>query len=40
MGHNFLVAAFIITWVIQLGYLLSLALKWQSQRRHLPDHKG
>lgn len=32
MGHNFLVAAFCVTWVIQLGYLLWMAVKWFSQR--------
>jgi hypothetical protein len=35
MGHNFLVAAFCVTWAIQLGYLILTAAKWQSQRAKL-----
>jgi hypothetical protein len=29
MGHNFLIAAYIVTWVLQLGYLLYILLKSQ-----------
>jgi len=36
MGHKFLVAAYICTWTIQLGYLLLIAVKWQRQRRQMP----
>jgi hypothetical protein len=32
MGHNYLIAAFICTWVIQLGYLGSVLLRWQGQK--------
>lgn len=32
LDHQFTVAAYVITWAIQLGYLAWLALKWQSQR--------
>ena len=33
LDHQFRVAAYIITWVIQLAYLAWLGLKWQSQSR-------
>jgi hypothetical protein len=32
LDHQFRVAAYIITWVIQLGYLAWLGLKWRSQK--------
>jgi hypothetical protein len=35
MNHRFLIAAFCCTWAIQLGYLLLLAAKWQTQRARL-----
>jgi hypothetical protein len=35
MGHNYLVAAFCVTWAVQLGYVLRIAIKWQGQRRKL-----
>lgn len=40
MGHKFLVAAFCCTWIIQLGYLLSLVVKWQRQRQFLRAPKA
>jgi len=33
LDHQFRVAAYMITWVIQLGYLARLGLKWRSQKR-------
>jgi hypothetical protein len=33
LDHQFLVAAYAVTWAIQLGYLAFLGLKWRSQRR-------
>jgi hypothetical protein len=33
LDHQFRVAAYVITWVIQLGYLGWLGLKWQAQKR-------
>ena len=33
LDHQFRVAAYIITWVIQLSYLTWLGLKWRSQKR-------
>jgi hypothetical protein len=39
MGHKFLVAALCCTWAIQLGYLLSLAAKWQRQQSQISARK-
>jgi hypothetical protein len=33
LDHQFTVAAYTITWTIQLGYLAWLAFKWRAQRR-------
>jgi len=33
LDHQFLVAAYAITWTIQLGYLLWLGIRWQAQKR-------
>jgi hypothetical protein len=33
LDHQFLVAAYIVTWVIQLGYVAWLAVKWRAQKR-------
>jgi hypothetical protein len=33
LDHEFRVAAYVVTWVIQLGYLSMLILKWWSQKR-------
>jgi hypothetical protein len=33
LDHEFLVAAYIVTWVIQLSYLAWLAYRWRAQRR-------
>ena len=33
LDHQFTVAAYTITWVIQLGYLAWLGLRWQAQKR-------
>jgi hypothetical protein len=32
LDHEFLVAAYIVTWVIQLSYLAFLAYLWRSQK--------
>jgi hypothetical protein len=34
LDHEFTVAAYVITWTIQLGYLAWLALRWRAQKRH------
>jgi hypothetical protein len=33
LDHQFRVAAYVITWVIQLGYLGWLGMKWQGLKR-------
>jgi hypothetical protein len=33
LDHQFLVAAYAVTWSIQLGYLAWLGYKWKSQKR-------
>jgi hypothetical protein len=33
LDHQFVVAAYSITWAIQLGYLAWLGLKWRAQKR-------
>ena len=34
LDHQFTVAAYTVTWVIQLGYLAWLGLKWRAQKRN------
>ena len=33
LDHQFVVAAYTVTWVIQLGYLAFLGLKWRAEKR-------
>ncbi len=33
LDHQFTVAAYAITWAIQLGYLAWLGLRWSAQKR-------
>jgi hypothetical protein len=33
LDHQFTVAAYIATWVIQLGYLAYVGLKWRTAKR-------
>lgn len=33
LDHEFLVAAYVVTWVIQLGYLAWLGMKWRAEKR-------
>ncbi len=33
LDHQYRVAAYIVTWVIQLGYLTWLACRWNAQKR-------
>lgn len=33
LDHQFVVAAYTITWVLQLGYLVYLAAKWRAEKR-------
>ena len=34
LDHQFVAAAYAVTWVIQLGYLAFLTLKWRSEKRN------
>ena len=33
LDHQFTIAAYVATWVIQLGYLTWMGLKWRAQKR-------
>ena len=33
LDHQFVVAAYSITWILQLGYVLWIGLKWRAQKR-------
>lgn len=33
LDHQFTVAAYTVTWVVQLSYLAFLGLKWRAQKR-------
>jgi hypothetical protein len=39
LDHQFTVAAYAVTWVIQLGYLAWLGLKWRAQKREVERSK-
>jgi hypothetical protein len=34
LNHEFTVAAYTVTWVIQLAYLVILAIKWRAEKRN------
>ncbi len=36
IDHHFTVAAYVITWAIQLGYLAWLGIKWRALKRDAP----
>jgi threonine/homoserine/homoserine lactone efflux protein len=33
LDHQFVVAAYLVTWTLQLGYLAWLGWKWRSEKR-------
>ena len=33
LDHQFRVAAYVVTWAIQLGYVIWLTMKWRAQKR-------
>jgi hypothetical protein len=39
LDHHFRVAAYVITWVIQLGYLGWVLAKWRAQKRNVAGKK-
>ena len=38
LDHQFLVAAYAITWILQLGYLAWMGMKWRAQQRAAERH--
>jgi hypothetical protein len=40
LDHQFVVAAYTVTWVIQLGYLAFLTLKWRTEKRKERSNSG
>jgi hypothetical protein len=34
LDHEFVVAAYTVTWVIQLGYLAWLGFRWRTEKRN------
>ena len=34
LNHHFVVAAYTITWALQLGYLAWLGVKWRAEKRN------
>jgi threonine/homoserine/homoserine lactone efflux protein len=34
LDHEFVIAAYVVTWVIQLGYLSWLGVKWRAEKRN------
>lgn len=34
LNHQFLVAAYTLTWILQLGYLAWLGIKWRTEKRN------
>ena len=39
LDHQFLVAAYTITWVLQLGYLAYICLRWRAERKAEDERK-
>lgn len=39
LDHQFLVAAYTITWVLQLGYLAYVGLRWRAVRKAEAERK-
>lgn len=40
LDHQFVVAAYTVTWVIQLGYLAFLTMKWRAEKRKERSNSG
>jgi hypothetical protein len=40
LDHQFVVAAYVVTWAIQLGYVAWLAMKWRAERRKARSQSG
>jgi threonine/homoserine/homoserine lactone efflux protein len=37
LDHQFVTAAYVVTWVLQLGYLAYLGIKWRAEKRKSPS---
>ena len=33
LNHQFVTAAYVVTWVLQLGYVAYLGMKWRAEKR-------
>jgi hypothetical protein len=42
LDHQFVVAAYAVTWILQLGYLVFVTAKWRSEKRKArsANHSG
>ena len=40
IDHQFVVTAYTITWVLQLGYLAWVGLKWHAEKKAAERRKG
>jgi threonine/homoserine/homoserine lactone efflux protein len=40
LDHQFVVAAYTVTWVIQLSYLAYLGMKWRAEKRKERSNSG
>jgi hypothetical protein len=40
LDHQFVVAAYAVTWAIQLSYLVWLAFKWRAEKRNAARGKS
>jgi CcmD family protein len=40
LDHQFVVAAYAVTWIIQLGYVVWLGMKWRAQKRNAARNSG
>ena len=40
LDHQFVVAAYAVTWAIQLGYVAWLGMKWRAERRKARSQSG
>jgi hypothetical protein len=40
LDHQFLIAAYVATWVIQLSYLAFLGVRWRAEKRTARERAG
>ena len=40
LDHQFVVAAYAVTWIIQLGYVVWLGMKWRALKRNAARNSG